>query len=260
MKDELPGISATQPHESEETGHELLTPILLKTSDSLQWPENQSCFYVLAREGLYLIRQNGFFRSCVKVKDGPSELASQAPFYEPLFPKIPKEVIEQAVGFFSEIADLHNSEAAALLVWDPDEQQVRLVVPRQTATVSRSTANYSYPIGVHYEPPIDLPESWVVFGDIHCHVSGAAYASYTDVQDELHSTGLHIVIGRIHDEPPEVHVEAVVDTQRFVIPSERVIEGYHQRCADVPRQWIERVEVEVETYKWSTYPSSYTAN
>jgi proteasome lid subunit RPN8/RPN11 len=237
-----------------------VTPILVKGTKELDWPEDESFFYLLAREGLYLCRQNEFFRSCVKAKDGPSELESQQPFYEPLFPKIPREIIEQAVGFFAEIAELHGSEAAALLVWDRGERRVRLLVPRQTATMSESASGYRYPIGVHYEPPTSLPEGCVIFGDIHSHVDGAAYASYTDVQDELHSAGLHIVVGRIHSEPPELHVEAVVDTRRFSIPPERVIEGYHERRGEVPSEWIDCVAVEVERTKWSVYSSSYSVS
>ncbi len=259
MKDERPVHKGDASRASRSTAPRLLTPILVKDTNEFEWPENESFFYLLSRDGLFLCRQNEFFLSCVKAKEGPSELATQAPFYEPLFPRIPREIIERAVGFFSVIAELHGSEAAALLVWDRGERCVQLFVPRQTATMSEPGTSYRYPIGVHYEPPASLPENWVVFGDIHSHVDGAAYASYTDVQDELHSTGLHIVVGRIRREPPELHIEAVVDTRRFSIQPEQVIEGYCQRRTDVPQEWIDRVEVEVEKYKWPVYATGYKA-
>jgi len=230
-----------------------VTPILLKTSAQTPWPEDERLFYLLGCDGLYLCREHEFFRSCVKTTAGPSELAAQQPFFEPRFPTIPRPIIERAVGFFARVAELHGSEAAALLVWDRPAACVRLVVPQQTATVSESAGGYRYPIGVHYEPPPDLPEEWVVFGDIHCHVNHAAYASHTDIHDELHSAGLHIVVGRIQNEPPEIHVEAVVDGERFVLAPKEVIAAYESRRMRVPKQWLDRVEVDVERYQWSSY-------
>jgi proteasome lid subunit RPN8/RPN11 len=225
----------------------LLTPILAKASEEVPWPQDERLFYVLARDGLYMCRESEFFRSCVKAKGGPSELYPQEPFYEPRFPEIPAEVIERAVGFFTQIADLHGSEAAALLVWDRSERRVRLVVPDQVATMGGST--YRYPIGVHYDPAGDLPGDQVVFGDIHSHVDYAAYASHTDVEDELHSAGLHIVVGRIRDEPPQFHVEAVVDGQRFVLQLSQVAAGYRHRQMSAPQEWIDRVKIQ----QWSAY-------
>lgn len=234
----------------------LLTPILAKASEELPWPQDERLFYVLAREGLYLCRENEFFRSCVKAKDGPSELYPQQPFFEPRFPEIPPALIERAVGFFTRIADLHGSEAAALFVWDRGKRRVRLVIPEQTATMGGSGPAYRYPIGVHYDPPADLPPDQVVFGDIHSHVNYAAYASYTDVKDELHSAGLHVVVGRIRDEPPEFHVEAVVDGERFVLQLSQVAAGYRERQMDIPRQWLDRVKIK----QWSAYSTVPTAN
>ena len=239
-------------------GGTLLTPILVKSDQEMAWPERERLFYLLTRDGLYRCRQNEFFRSCVKADSGPSELEVQKPFFEPRFPKIPAALIEQAVGFFTKIADLHGSEAAALFVWDRSEDQVHLIIPNQTATMSGAGSGYRYPIGVHYDSPGELPGDWVVFGDIHSHVDYAAYASHTDVKDELHSAGLHIVVGRIRREPPELHVEAVVDGERFVLAPDDVFSGYANRRMTFPEQWIERVEI--EEYKPAPYSTFYSVN
>ncbi len=76
----------------------------------------------------------------------------------------------------------------------------------------------------------------------------SAYASGTDKDDELHSAGLHIVVGRIKQEPPDLHVEAVVDGKRFRLDPRQVIEGYEQRRLPVAKAWIEKVRVEKQTY------------
>jgi hypothetical protein len=229
-----------------------VTPVLIKTAENLPWPDDERIFYILGRNGLYLCRNHEFFRSCVPARRGPSELEEQTSLLVPRFPTIPRALFEQAVGFFERVADLHGAEAAVLLVWDRTARRVRLVVPEQTAKMSRGWNENRYPIGLHYVPPTDLPTDWVPFGDIHSHVDYSAYASSTDVADETHAAGLHVVVGRIFREPPEIHVEAVVDGTRFALEASRVIEDYRSRRMDVPGRWIDRVHVEtVASYWWS---------
>lgn len=237
------------------------TPVLLKDSPEMEWPEGERLFYLLAGNGLYLCRDHAFFRSCVPARGGPSALEEQRAFLVPRFPVLPRALFEQAVGFFGRIADRQSSEAAAMLVWDQRAEQVRLVVPEQTATMSRLWYGHRTPIGVHYEPPADLPPDWLPFGDIHSHVHYAAYSSSTDRADEEHAAGLHIVVGRIDEEPPEVHVEAVADGQRFVLRLEDVVEGYESRRTDVPEEWLERVRIAEEGTSYATsYSTSYSTS
>lgn len=228
-----------------------LTPVLLKTGTELAWPEGERIFYVLGRNGLYVCRNHAFFRSCVPAAAGPSELEEQSPFLAAHFPAIPRSLFERIVGFFDRVATVHGSEAAVLLAWDRSEGCVRAVVPRQTATIARGWNGSRSPIGVHYEPPTDLPADCLLYGDVHSHVHQAAYASHTDREDELHAAGLHLVVGRIEREPPDLHVEAVVDGTRFTLEPPQVIEDYRQRCTRVPRAWLERVSVEVVPSYWS---------
>jgi proteasome lid subunit RPN8/RPN11 len=224
------------------------TPVLLKLDEAAELPRDERVFYVLAGNGIFIARNHEFFHSCVEAERGPSELAEQKPFLRVNFPMIPQELFERAVGFFDQVAERHGSEAALVLVWDRDEECVRLVAPEQRATMSKPWRGYSSPIGVHYVPPADLPRSWVPFGDIHSHVDYAAYSSSTDKHDELHSAGLHIVVGHISKEPPQVHVEAVVDGARFTVKRELVIEGYQQRRGDVPAEWMDQLTIEVESW------------
>jgi hypothetical protein len=232
-----------------------LAPVLLKTEGEL-WCDDAPVFYILAHDGLYLCRNHEFFESCVKTDRGPSVLEEQEPFLRPRFPKIPRELFELMVGFFDRVAARHGSEAAVLLLWDRTCEQVRIVVPPQKATVYRDYDGYRTPIGVHYELPLDLPSDWIPFGDVHSHVNFAAYASATDVEDELHAAGLHVVVGRIDKEPPEVHVEAVVDGKRFIMTCEAVVEGYESRDLDVPEEWIGKVEIEEESSSWRPLTAS----
>ncbi len=228
-----------------------ITPVLLKSHEAEAWPEDETLFYLVARDGLYICRNHEFFSSCVPARGGPSELEEQPTFMKVAFPPIPQALFERIVGFFARIADLHSSEAAVVLVWDREERRVRIVVPEQVATVSRGWQGHQFAIGVDYTPPSGLPSHWVPFGDVHCHVHHSAYASHTDKEDETHAAGLHIVVGRIDHEPPDLHAEAVVDGVRFSLDADRLLEGYEQRDLDVPQKWIERVKVEAfDPWAW----------
>ncbi len=75
----------------------------------------------------------------------------------------------------------------------------------------------------------------------------------TDIEDEVHRPGLHIVVGRIGSEPPELHIEVTVDGDRFAVKDYKmVLEGYHQRRPEeVPDEWMEQVTVETVSYQAS---------
>ena len=167
------------------------------------------------------------------------------------FPVIPRELFEQVVGFFDRIRELHNSEASVLLVYDRETEEVDVVVPPQTATVVRYADGYQHPIGLYYYPPTDLAPSQVIFGDIHSHVNLSAYSSATDVEDEAHSAGLHIVVGRLYQEPMETHIEVVVDGGRFQLELDQVVEGYGARAPGFPQEWVEQVSVEASSSWYS---------
>jgi proteasome lid subunit RPN8/RPN11 len=222
----------------------LLTPIYVKTDPELPWPENDPVFYVLSSSGLFLCRNHVFFRSCVPARTCPSELAAHSQFLQLRCPRVQQEQMEAIVGFFSRIADIHGSEAAVVLLWDRDAKRVRFRVPLQRATVTEGWTGNRYASDVRYDIP-QLPENLSIIGTIHSHVDGPAYASYVDWQDETHMAGLHIVVGHIRQEPPEVHCEYVVDGVRFRVDPAAVLEGYERRQTDVPHEWIDRVRVEI---------------
>jgi len=227
----------------------------LKRED-FEWPVDERMFYLLTRSGLFICRNHEFFRSSVPAPRGPGELEAQEPFLECGFPTIPQETFERIVGFFERIRLLHNSEASVLLAYDRTHERVHVVVPDQTATVVRYSDGYQYPLGLFYYPPTELPPNWVLFGDVHSHVDLAAYSSGTDVDDEAHSAGLHIVVGRLASEPADTHVEAVVDGERFTLELEQVVAGYAARNMDVPQDWIERVSIEASP-SWSGSNGTY---
>ena len=64
--------------------------------------------------------------------------------------------------------------------------------------------------------------------------------------DELHRDGVHVIVGKIEEEPPQFHLELSVDGHRFSLRPEHLFEGYRDRRRFVPRRWLEQVQVEVD--------------
>lgn len=225
----------------------LLTPVLLKTTEDMPWPEDQSVFHLVTADGLYLCRNHEFFVSSVSTNQFPQELAGHRSFLRLRYPRLSQRTFERIVGFFGVIGESFGAEAAVLLAWNPDQAQIEILVPPQRSLVSSGWGGKCHPLSVDYEMPA-LPTGWRWIGDMHSHADEAAYSSYMDEKDERHRPGLHIVVGRISQEPPEFHAEVVIDGVRFGVPNlESVVEGYAQRrVSEVPADWIDKVRV----FRW----------
>jgi len=235
----------------------LFTPVYAKLSDDMPWPEHETVFYLLTRDGCFLCRNHPFFRSSVAAESLPAELASHDAFLRLSYPKLSQRQFERVIGFFDIIGERFGAEAASLLVWNANTRSLDVIVPPQTSIVSSSWSGRPYPIEVHYEVP-PLASHQMLVGDIHSHVDGAACASYTDHDDETHRPGLHIVVGRIREEPPEFHIDVVVDQTRFRVKHlASVVQSYsRRRMSEVPQAWIDQVHV----MTWSAYESSRREN
>lgn len=237
----------------------LSTPVYLKTEEGEPRPTDPF-FYYITKNGIFKCRNNQFFESDVECKTLP-DLVSHKSGLTLNFPIIPKELIERIVGFFSLIHKKQNSEAAIVLVWNTLSSEVEAICPQQEATVTESYVSpwsgkevKGSPIDVHYDIP-DLPPHLIVFGDVHSHVEMTAYSSFTDTSDEVHRPGIHAVVGRIDEEPPQFHIEACIDGMRFSIKNpDHVWERYHKRDeATVPQSWIDRVKLKTSTWSQKYY-------
>ncbi|MEQ9379881.1 MAG: hypothetical protein RJP95_03405, partial [Pirellulales bacterium] len=214
----------------------LITPVYVKQQENAPLPEDP-VYYLLTSDNLYLCRNHPLYRSCVPAPLWPTELCPHATSLAPRFPLVPQHEFERICGFLGHVSDDRGAEAIALLAWDNVEGVVRTIVPRQVSAVGNGGWGTTYPIGVKYECPRDLPPHWTLFCDVHSHCELSAYASQTDIDDEENFTGLHIVVGRMHQEPPDFHVEAAVDGARFSFKISDVVAAYEGR-ASFPSEWL----------------------
>ena len=231
----------------------LHTPIILKTSESEPLPTDVPIYYLLTKDGLFRCRNHPFFTSSVRVKDEwPRELASHKPNLTIRYPKLPRHLMERVLGFFSVIGKRHQSEAAALFVWNKNTSQVEVIIPKQVGIVGKSWGrdHYYYPMEVKYEIP-NLPPHQVLIGDIHSHLNMSAFASFTDQDDEQYGAGLHIIVGRIDMEPPEFHCDVTVDGARFGVKIGDIAD-YKRRVKEkyVPTEWFGQ-------FTWEEYKYTY---
>jgi hypothetical protein len=235
------------PSPSPSSPSNLLTPVLLKTTEEMPWPEEQSVFHLVTADGLYLCRNHEFFVSSVPTNQFPTELAGHEAFLRLRYPRLPQIMFERIVGFFSVIGESFGAEAAVLLAWNAPQRRIEIVVPEQRSLVSSGWGGKCYPLSVEYDMP-PLPAGWRWIGDMHSHADEAAYSSYMDEKDERHRPGLHIVVGRISQEPPEFHAEVIVDGVRFRVRElAPVVERYERRrVSEVPSEWLEKVGV----FRW----------
>jgi hypothetical protein len=229
-------------------------PIYLKTGPETERPADD-VFYWMTGNGLFLCRNHDFFTSDVPARQPPRALAAHAAGCQLRYPKVPVLALETMVGFFSKVYDLHRSESIILLYWDLDRKGYRLVVPEQEASVWEGQWGGRSAMDVRYKVPLPTPRQLLV-GDAHCHADMAAYSSTTDRNDELHFDGIHIVVGRVASEPPDIHVEMSIDNHRFPVHFDEIFEGYEQRRQLGPRRWLDQVKVKVERPTWNSARSS----
>jgi hypothetical protein len=224
-----------------DTTPRLVTPIHLKTRPGDALPSNEACYYLLTRDGLLIGRNQPFMRSLVPAPDFPRELEGQEPFLQLAYPKVPAHLLADIVGFFWAVAVKTGAEAAVLLGYDG--RKIVPIVPEQTGTIGRGYSGRPYPIGLHYEIPVDL-DGLRIIGDFHSHAFDPAYASSIDKADERYRPGLHVVAGRVDRDPPDWHVEYVVDGTRFSLAPESVLDlaAYPGRTMPANSEWMDRLQ------------------
>jgi hypothetical protein len=228
-------------------------PLYLKTDARMPRPDDPE-FYWLTQDGAFLCRNHPFFTSDVPTRRPIRALAPHQPSCLVRYPLVRISTLEFIVGFFGRVYELHRSESVVLLLWDMDAQRYRVLVPEQTATVWRSWDGARSPLDVRYQVPM-LPPRHLLVGDIHCHGNMAAFSSSTDRADERYRDGIHGIVGRIDEEPPQFHLELAIDGYRFALDKDHVFQGYTKRRRFVPRKWLNQVKVELDSWAHSSSPA-----
>ena len=180
-----------------------MLPVYLK-EDHFEEPQ-EPLYYLVTRNGLFLVKDNELFRSVTRVRGLPW-LGRQKESLKLKLPPVPKKLINQALGFFLEVFRRHAAESLVHLHYHPEKKEYQVEVPPQR--VSGEACYYK----INLAPP-----GWRRIGTIHSHGLAEAFHSRQDQKDERHDDGLHITFGNLDQLDFTLSVSFVVDGKRFLV-------------------------------------------
>ena len=188
-----------------------MLPIYLKDQD-FTTPADP-LYYLLTRDGLFLVKRTPFFEATVPAPGIPW-LSPQQPEVRLKDAPLPGTLLLQAVAFFRAVFARYRSEAVALLAWREAAQSFELVIPRQTVG------------GGHCDYEIrDFPAGLIRLGTIHSHGEVEAFHSERDDADERFEDGFHITVGNLGGDLT-ISASVVVQGCRGQLPPEHLFSPY----------------------------------
>jgi len=145
-----------------------------------------ACF-LLGNGGIYRYNKNKLYSSIIKM-DKFNSLVELKPGMSWNLPKLPFQILQETVTFFTEVYKEHSSESCVMLYYNFKTKKFKIGIPEQE--VSATTIDYK-----------DVPvyKGFDMIGSIHCHGSMSAFHSETDNDDEMDFDGLHITVGTINN-------------------------------------------------------------
>jgi hypothetical protein len=184
--------------------------------------------YILGRNGYYLKKENKLFSSVVPVEK-ISSLNKVTPKIEWQAEKIPYTIIKKAHEFFKTVYSSHKSEGVVLLKYKNDIWDI--VVPDQVLSGAY----------VKYESS----KFKGIVGSIHSHCMMHAFFSSIDDRDQASSDGIHIVLGKIMLNIPEIVTSIYVNGyQQEFNPSDLINDL--PKFINPSHKWLDRVKVNKE--------------
>jgi PRTRC genetic system protein A len=196
-------------------------------------PDHLDYAYILARDGYYLKKRTPLFEAIVKVDELP-DLEEQKVSAKLLAPKIPYALIQDARKFFQAVYSKFQGEAMVFLLLEGDSWEI---VPAKQEV---SQANVSYENALHKEGKRPA-------GTIHSHCNMSASFSHTDDEDDKCFDGVHITLGKIFEEIPDIVASLAVNGHRFNADPEMIISGLPEANPG-EHPWLEKVSAK----EWST--------
>lgn len=214
----------------------MMFPIYLK-DDEFQPPEDP-IYYIVAANGIFLVKKTTFFTSVTPVEGIPHLKEEKKRVRLRLPKKIPADIFRQILGFFRGVYEKFHSEAIVLLYWNPAAAEYAVIAPNQTA----SAGFCKYEVGAN-------PDGMVRVGTIHSHGSLSAFHSGTDDRDERHDDGIHITVGTIN-EIPSFSCSIVADGQRAKLSLKHLVAKSEE--FDFPPEWLKQVTQARERFAQKT--------
>ncbi len=222
--------------------HDPLFPVAVKDG-AFRAPAAPS-YYVLAANGLFLVRRTELFTACVPVAGGVPGLLPQEAELHLALPRLPRVLLERAVTFFRDLWQKFEGEGIVVLFLAPPvgERPARyaLAAPPQRLRGRFEGGRFRAELRLDYGACERPGPEFRKLGTIHSHGSFGPRHSVIDAHDELYETGLHVTAGYVDSARPEFEASFVVGRTRFAVPVEQVLPRF-RTCRRWPPAWMERV-------------------
>lgn len=195
----------------------------------VNWP-----YYVEGQEGTFQHNRTTLGRALISTNKTPSALkalGTKSGYFNFDAPPLPKELIAQTVSFFRRVYDAHHTEACVLFTQNARTGERRIFVPHQSLSHG----------GVHsiYNPTHIAP-GHLVIGTAHSHCDFDGYHSSTDERDARRMDGLHITIGHLKDEMPDVAAMVSFQKELFHYKDIAKVADFSDLNAAVAPEWWDR--------------------
>lgn len=196
--------------------------------------------YIPARDGKVYERRTTDAGEFITPAGKITMLDQIRPGFQPVLPRIPYELMSQAIGLFRALMNAGNSgydlEALVHIYWDKQEQCYFIHVPKQI--VSRVSVD-----AVLDDEELLDSERYLHYADLHSHNQMPAVFSRTDDRDER-ATRVYMVVGRLDQYFPELTVRICNGGHFLKISAQQVLEL--PPTERFPEQWLKRIRVRMD--------------
>jgi hypothetical protein len=222
---------------------EALFPVLVK--DASFRPPPEPTHYVVAENGLFLVRETPIFSASVPAESVPG-LQPHRPELILRLPRLPAHLLERAMGFFRLAYERWQGEAILVLFYAPPcgdrPARFHLDAPPQTIRGRWAWGRFLADLRLAYGSCEKPAPEFVKLGTFHSHADLGPAHSSIDAHDELYETGLHVTAGYVHTSLPEFEASFVVGRTRFRLAPDRVLPPF-RTLRRAPRSWLSRITV-----------------
>jgi proteasome lid subunit RPN8/RPN11 len=223
-------------------------PIFVK--DAAFRPPEASTYYLLTADGLYLTRATELFAASVPAEGGVPGLQAHTSVLTLRFPRLPRVLFEQAMGFFRAVCARWQGEGILLMFYAPAQRRFALRAPRQYLCGRVEHGRFRADLHLDYEACERPGPEYLKLGTFHSHADVGPRHSGLDVHDEWDEPGLHITAGYVHSSRPEFAAAFVVGRTRFTVAPSDVLPPF-RATRQPPDDWIKQVVI-VEN-RWPSY-------
>lgn len=194
------------------TAPDIFSLLQLESVDDLPDPDNGP-YYVATRKG-YMVMQRSHFGNTLTPIDAIDTLPDTPSIIWKDIPKLPAELVGQVWSFFRAVLETKGSEAMVDITWS-EEKGYRVFVPPQEASHGGVKAQRNLS---HYKGQM--------VGTIHSHCDFSAFHSPTDRHDADQHNGLHITLGMVNHDTPEIAIMISQNGEKWdPIPYDEAIDG-----------------------------------